>query len=1144
MGKGPEFKGGVEAKKSLKKAPDVSSEFADEVAVKKTKNKVAVLDKKAIGLDDMFSSVSTFAGNLAKGFDAGKKLEVARGLIDSAKKGIVGVAKALGEAKNIEDEKFYKYRGEILNLVKLPVDEQDEDDFIEDLYEADKDSKGVAKVISEIKFVNDYNPMSPGGREIINLINSHGSAAAVLKRRDDLVKLKIPKSEITSKYLDPKIDLGKLAELLSLVMDPMLGIKDHFENFIKFPLPEGDLLSELLAKRFNLELYRNALVRNSTLKNKCKDFKFVKKLYSHQTDPNLVIRLQQSLDYIGMGKHFDRLITSKPEEVKRASGIAEAIFEEKIPKSDYSLTFGASFFDENMSSDLLKLYIKALKGVGLKSDFGLFIESVAFANVTPSMLVKYIKGLNKGGLHDKELVSFAIKLFGSNVDGIDKFLKNYEQSKDRLLAAGFSDFDVLSIIHSSHVDGNIDKVVDYAVALKKTYSGILATDVGGLFAKNIPLGRAVGLVGLCKYSGINIVSVAELPGDSKEIIRYYTFAAENNILKVSFDLHKKSADLERASMLLNLFILDKKFVSRLDEIAKLEGKPEDIVFYCASKWPESVNVDVILGFYKTIPKFEDVKKYIEVAKSLGVDSIGEAQFCSKIIPDFNLLSLMMDDIKALKKKGLDILEALHIASSFGKFDESEQQLDKDGNSERGLDIYNNYSSVLVSKGVEDSFQHAILWTFTQDANEALRLFDKNVTIFKGGRKPTHVVIDYINSLAENSFSSNEIIKMFEITADIDTALSVDEIVEMTRDWKFSVHLDKGENEADGRIKVIGEMAKQKKHGRSDAGFKLLRHIFETSERITAKNVSSFFEDPSLGHCEAIMNKINDPDLALKVGRSLYLKDRPLGLVASMSASEISEVALNIEKMRNDVKNIPLFEGRNVVVLRHNEYWENGEQRFMPESHVNYLKNGVGPDGKLDVIGSNSKEPEAVELEALKKKTLKAIRETPPPFTFIFDGHGGPDGYYLSKGEYKNGVINSGSGLDHISASEIAAAIVDRKNKFRGRENDLSKDIYISSSCFSHTFLRKVLKKVKMTGGIAPIMMGESEYGQFGFTESGKRNAVFSVLGIHKRGSTIGDVMKNEATYKASNISIYVPDKEGVPQQVAENEKVDDGRAAA
>jgi len=30
--------------------------------------------------------------------------------------------------------------------------------------------------------------------------------------------------------------------------------------------------------------------------------------------------------------------------------------------------------------------------------------------------------------------------------------------------------------------------------------------------------------------------------------------------------------------------------------------------------------------------------------------------------------------------------------------------------------------------------------------------------------------------------------------------------------------------------------------------------------------------------------------------------------------------------------------------------------------------------------------------------LTAIQETPPPFTFIFDGHGGPDAIYFSGGE--------------------------------------------------------------------------------------------------------------------------------------------------
>ena len=120
----------------------------------------------------------------------------------------------------------------------------------------------------------------------------------------------------------------------------------------------------------------------------------------------------------------------------------------------------------------------------------------------------------------------------------------------------------------------------------------------------------------------------------------------------------------------------------------------------------------------------------------------------------------------------------------------------------------------------------------------------------------------------------------------------------------------------------------------------------------------------------------------------------------------------------------------------------------------------------------------------------------------------------------------------ICLKEFVPSRVICKN-FPEKRAELSKDVYIFHSCFNHNFIRKVLER---NTGVQPIMMGESEYGQYGFSKEvvgPKEDLLYAVIGAGGTGSresTVKTVMDDQRFYKTSNFTIYVPGDDK-PQQI-------------
>lgn len=315
----------------------------------------------------------------------------------------------------------------------------------------------------------------------------------------------------------------------------------------------------------------------------------------------------------------------------------------------------------------------------------------------------------------------------------------------------------------------------------------------------------------------------------------------------------------------------------------------------------------------------------------------------------------------------------------------------------------------------------------------------------------------------------------------------------------------------------------------------VRHLLERQASIPYVNLRDFMNDPTLPLCIEIYKvlKDKDPETALRIGRSLSAQ----GMTTIPDIATLNAKIQEWSELQASVNHVKILDGRNVVVLNNGERWnengdgyKKGDLRFNGEERRKSFVKSVGPDGTIAFFAPPSEKPKVEELQNVKNKTLEKIATTPPPMTFFFNGHGAPNGLYMNNGQVV-GDKPVGSDIDLISDKELAGAISKRKEKFS--RDALSQDIYIYSSCMSHNFIRNVYAEIKSLGGVAPISIGESEYGQYGYSVQQKFDMMYQ-LGV--RGTTIEHLRKNEGKYLSSNFTIYVPNKEGIPQQISKTDK--------
>lgn len=356
--------------------------------------------------------------------------------------------------------------------------------------------------------------------------------------------------------------------------------------------------------------------------------------------------------------------------------------------------------------------------------------------------------------------------------------------------------------------------------------------------------------------------------------------------------------------------------------------------------------------------------------------------------------------------------------------------------------------------------------------------------------------------------------------------------------------------------LVGAILKIKEESKGNENrFELLKFMYQNTNFTTAYNVGVFLKDPAFTYCEKVQGIIHDPGKALKIGRNLFLEKKPLHVITEET---INGAERKIEEEKDKYKDVEIFKGRNVILVGNSELWQNrprdptimpdnllGKPRFLDPETIDAVKKNIGgdnPEEKLQTFKPSSETPSVDELKKMEDAILLSIETTPPPLTFLFDGHGLEDGLFYINGYVSNDIKNSGKGKESMSAEKLAKAIAKRKENFPGREEDLAKDVYIFSSCYSHTYARRVIDINKENGGIQPVFVGVSEYGQYGFSTFEFDKSYNKTFGIGQEDSTLGALFGRAKDSKNSHISIYLPDQNNAPKQVVENETPNKNRA--
>ncbi len=318
--------------------------------------------------------------------------------------------------------------------------------------------------------------------------------------------------------------------------------------------------------------------------------------------------------------------------------------------------------------------------------------------------------------------------------------------------------------------------------------------------------------------------------------------------------------------------------------------------------------------------------------------------------------------------------------------------------------------------------------------------------------------------------------------------------------------------------------------------KFVEEMIRRHNSTTYMNVRHFAEDELLQVSLEVYKNMEKKDVeeAIRFGRSLFLH----GMNTLPDEQTLQKELKKFNEVQAKADKIQIVAGRNVVKLNNGEIWDEGgegykkgELRFNDEERRKELIKSIGPmpPGSLLNLAPESDKPTVKNLAEVKKRALEAIMTTPPPMTFMFDGHGGTDKLYMNNGKV-SGDKPIGVDTDFITTNEIASAISKRKEKF-SREA-LLQDIYIYASCMNHNFMRNVYKEIKCLGGVPPISIGESEYGQYGFSDMDKFKNMYQFGTL---GTTIGHLRENELKYLSSNFTIFVPDENGDIFQVAMDE---------
>lgn len=339
-----------------------------------------------------------------------------------------------------------------------------------------------------------------------------------------------------------------------------------------------------------------------------------------------------------------------------------------------------------------------------------------------------------------------------------------------------------------------------------------------------------------------------------------------------------------------------------------------------------------------------------------------------------------------------------------------------------------------------------------------------------------------------------------------------------------------------------------------------------------KRPEFLFRDPAFPHFQAIIeNELISQDEAFSY-ENLFLIARNL----YVQWVEISEMTYEIcyEELKNidfhlwsEVKDMPLFEWRNIIFAAHEEDLqadvivehghEGDTERFWKQVTIDAIRSQGGSLPEEQIFHP---EEDQESLRQAKEGTLRAIETIPPPLTFIFDGHGSENGLFFSDGEYIDGneqQVRLDDDSISISPQELALALKNRFNNW----NMSQSDIIIIDACSSQSFIRNTyaalseefsLEEAYVNGEVQrvfPIMIGPSEFDQVSYSnwesEYGD-HFLWDVLWLSSsEPSSVGTVIDKQFDLEDGNPSVFVPNQDtGDIHQIAENAFWDWGNSFA
>lgn len=288
-----------------------------------------------------------------------------------------------------------------------------------------------------------------------------------------------------------------------------------------------------------------------------------------------------------------------------------------------------------------------------------------------------------------------------------------------------------------------------------------------------------------------------------------------------------------------------------------------------------------------------------------------------------------------------------------------------------------------------------------------------------------------------------------------------------------------------------------------------------------------------------------------VARYLYFKNMPQKFVEKDPRLEdVVEWAKTVKPTQKEVlsiyqrylverarlKNVSLFKGRHVVFASNGETFktvnENLEPVFKPRFGTEKTIRAIRAQSPLnfDHYGSFENEGEA-SLTEVKNFLIEKLKNVDPPLTFVFDGHGAPEGMFLSNGQplpdgtFKNGV--------YISYQDMVDVFAYRAQHF-GPEA-IRSDIVIVSACLNQNFQRTMHLQLRSRNLPTPIVITPSEFNRYAYSNyANEMGTDFfdKILNIESENSTFGDVFKNDRNVPAFNPSTFI-DVDGALLQVSQ-----------